>query len=177
MPVRFIRIVLTAALCLGLAACSGGPPEPPQAPLAGRSGNYNTQAVIRYKELSATAIIAQKTPESCSLNFTSPDSLKDMAFVFHRDSVDVSFKGSSFRFDPRSVPGGAVANVTVTAISKALQDDGITVNRTDQGTELTGMLGVGEFTLSLDPESGSLVKLSVPSEELEIEFQNFRFLD
>ena len=174
---RILRLIVAGVLCAGLCACGSAAPAEPVPPLAGHTGNYDTQAKITCGELSATATVSQESPDACTVTFTSPDSLEDMAFLFRQDSVDVSYKDLGFQFDPGSVPGGAIAKVMVSAVGKAMRDDGVTAESTEAGTELSGTLETGAFTLRLDPESGSPLKLSVPSEELEIEFVNFRFLD
>jgi hypothetical protein len=99
-----------------------------------------------------------------------------MAFVFHGDTVDLSYKGLSFSFDPQSLPGGAVAQIAVSSINRAMKDDGITMDYSAGALTLSGIMESGEFTLRLDKENGNLIKLWVPSEELEIEFANFTFL-
>lgn len=178
MPMRKIAaLLLVAAVSIGLlAGCGEKSPAKSEQPLAEHTGNYQTTANINYKDLKATAVICQDIG-SCSVSFTAPASLKDMAFVFGEDAVDVSYKGLGFQFDPQSLPGGALARIMTSSINKAMRNDGISVTLTDSGIDLTGMLDVGEFTLQLDRDSGNILKLSVPSEELEIEFLNFRFLD
>lgn len=141
------------------------------------TGNYYTAAKITYKELKARALISQETPASCSVVFESPQSLSDMAFVFRRDNVDVNYKGLSFTFEQDSLPAAAVAKLAVSAINRAMRDDGLEV-MLDNGTfEVKGMLESGEFILKINEETGSLMKLLIPAEELEIEFENFTFLD
>jgi len=140
------------------------------------SAQYDTTANITYGELGATATISQTTPTSCSVSFTAPDSLKDMAFTFTRDEVQVSFKGLSFAFDPSSVPGGAVANMAVSAINKVLLREDLDLDYTDGALSVSGNTDAGAFTLVLDPENGNMLSLSVPGEGLEIEFEDFRFL-
>lgn len=173
-----MRKLLTLLLSLALlGGCAAKPPAAPQSPLAGRSGNYETTANIVYRGLEATASIAQSTPESCRVAFSAPDTVEGMELTFARDSVGVAYKGLSFQFDPGSVPSGAVARIAVEAIGKAMRDEGVELRQTESGLELCGALDAGEFTLRLDAESGNLLKLSVPSEDLEITFENFRFLD
>lgn len=146
-------------------------------PLKGRTGNYTTTAKIGYRDLQATARISQESPSSCAVTFESPESLEDMGFIFREDSVDLSYKGLSVTFEPDTLPGGAVAKMAVTAINKAMKDDGLTVAMTDGALEIRGMMESGEFILTINKETGNLMKLSVPAEELEIEFANFKFLD
>ena len=168
------KLCLLVALCAAVL-CACGNPQPAN-PLPKQSGNFETAAEIRYKELKATASVSRETPDSCTVVFASPPSLKDMSFVFRRDSVDLSYKGLGFRFDPDSLPGGAVAGLTVSAINRAMSDDGLTLDYADGKLGITGIMDSGEFHLLLDQQSGNLLKLSIPAEELEIAFVNFHFL-
>lgn len=171
-------LLIAILVFAGLSACSRQTPvRTPVNLLTEHSGNFDATANITYKELRATATIVQETPRACSVTFSSPASLKDMSFVFREGVVDMAYKGLAFTFDPQSLPGGAAAKIAVAGINRAMKDDGITVDYTEGILSLSGIMESGEFSLRLDPESGNLMKLSVPAEELEIEFINFTFLD
>lgn len=172
----FKLLVLLCGFLLIFTSCSQKNKKPEDI-FAGHTGNYSTSAKIAYKELKATARISRETPVSCSVVFESPESLKDMAFVFQRDSVDLNYKGLSFNFEQDSLPATAVAKIAVSAINRAMRDDGLSVALDGGVLEITGMLESGEFILRVNGETGSLMKLLVPAEELEIEFENFTFLD
>lgn len=174
---RITGILVTICLCLLCLTGCGSKAEEQSTPLKKHSGNYSSTANITYKELQATATITQESPQSCAVVFSSPPSLKDMAFVFHKDNVDLNYKGMSFSFNPNSLPGGAVAGMAVSAINTAMRDDGLQVELADDALEVSGVMQSGEFKLRLDAKNGNLLKLSVPAEELEIEFVNFQFLD
>lgn len=175
---RFTAFVFSAILPLLLiTGCSDNPLAQISSPLEKHSGMYDATANISYRGLDATATISQTTPDRCSVQFSSPASLQDMAFVFTEDSVDVSYRGLSFSFDPGSMPSAAISKLAVSAINSSFLDENIELTRTDSGILLDGVSDGGEFTLQLDGESGNFLKLSIPSQELEIEFENFRFLD
>jgi len=140
------------------------------------SSQFDTTANISYNGFNATATISQQTPLSCQVVFSEPESLKDMAFSFAQDKVEVAYKGLAFSFDPSSVPGSAVAKMAVSAINKVLGKEGVQVNYTEDALEVSGETEAGAFTLLLDPENGNMMKLSIPGEQLEIEFENFTFL-
>lgn len=142
-----------------------------------KSGNFETTANIKYKEIEATAVIKQESPKSCSVTFSSPPSLKDMEFNFHSEGIDLTYKGLSFTFDPSSLPGKAVAEIVVKSIQKAFKNENISLDFKDDVITIAGVLESGEFILTLDAQSENLLKLSIPGEELEIEFINFKFLD
>jgi len=170
-----ITLLICATLLLTLVSCSR--PKTPENLFEEHSGNFDTVANISYKELSATARITRETPRSCSVTFTSPESLSDIAFVFWDDRVELNYKAMSFAFDPNSVPGGAVARIAVGAINTALDGRGLAVEYTDNALTLSGALDSGSFTLRVDQNDQSLLKLSIPDQQLDIEFVNFSFLD
>lgn len=170
------RLFLWGTALLLLCGCAGeAPPAAPSSPLAGRSGNYQAETVIRMPGLSAAATISQ-SPQERRVTFTSPESLAGMEYRFDGDSVDVLYRGLSFSFDPQSVPAGSAAGVVAKAVEQAVMDDGITIAQTDTGTALGGMLDAGAFTLLVDPD-GVPCKLLLPDRDMEIEFGNFRFFD
>jgi hypothetical protein len=173
---RFFVMLLGAVLLVSMAACSSGV-IPPKNPLDEQSGNFDTIANISYKELSASARITRENPRSCSVTFTSPESLADIAFVFWGDKVDVNYKALSFTFDPNSVPGGAVASITAGAINAALSGRGLEVDYIDGALTLSGTLDSGDFSLRVDQNDGNLLMLSIPEQRLEVEFVNFTFLN
>lgn len=137
------------------------------------SDSFEATAIIRYKDFNANAVIHQDT-QACSLSFTSPDTLKDMSVTYGSKGVDLSYKGLSFTFDQDSIPGGAVAQMTMTAIGEAIrgQSEAKVANGTAQ---YTGTTDAGNFTLTAD-ENGRLLYLSIPQAELEIEFVEYAAL-
>lgn len=172
----YVLLVLLIGMVLLFSAC-GGKAKKPEDIFEGRSGNYSTAARISYKGLNAQAAISQETPASCAVAFTAPASLKDMAFVFRQDSVDLSYKGLRFRFEQASVPLAAVARLAVSTINYAMRGDGVEAARVGDAVEITGIQENGSFLLRVDAETGRPIKLLIPAEELEIEFDNFTFLD
>lgn len=138
------------------------------------SDTFEATAVIRYKDFDATAVIHQDA-QACSLSFTTPDSLKDMSVTYGDAGIDLSYKGLSFTFDPSSIPGGAVAQMMMSAIGEAIRG-GVEVDLKDDAALYSGVIDAGPFTLTADKETGRLLYLSVPRAELEIEFTEFTIL-
>lgn len=174
-----LRILTRAvsALCLAgtLAACNA-PAAEPRSPLAGHVASYEASVQFSGKNLDATGSVSQQLPGECSVRFTAPASLDGMVFAFRDGGVEVVYKELSFPFSGDGFPGGAAAEILVEAIDAAIAGDGVTYSEAD-GPELSGSIDAGPFTLSLDPETGSPKKISVPTAELEIELRDFRFSD
>ena len=170
------RLLPVMLACL-LLFTSCGAKQAVKNPFKGKSGNFITAAAIRYKGLEAIATISQVEPSSCSFVFEAPRPVAGMSFVFSQDDVDVHYKGMNLIFARDFMPYGAVANVTVQALGKVINDEELTVNAESDTPEIRGMAQTGEFILKIDRDTGEIAKLSVPAQELEIEFHNFRFLD
>ena len=163
------------ACILLFAAC--GAHRPVKNPFKGKSGNYITGATIRYQGLTALATVSQAEPSSCSFVLESPKHLAGMGYVFRQDDVDVNYKGMSFTFVRDFMPYSAVANITVQALSRVINDDELTVTAENDEHKIRGTVETGEFILTIDRDTGEIRKLLVPAQEIEIEFHNFRFLD
>ncbi|WRS27622.1 hypothetical protein U6B65_00425 [Oscillospiraceae bacterium MB08-C2-2] len=174
-----IRLLLLALLVLltGTGCAKKQDTQKPSPDVsAALNAPFSTSANISYKELAATAVLSRETPQACTVTFSSPASLKDMSFMFTQDLVTIRYKGLSFDVDPADIPTSNAARIAVAAINKVTSDQGLTVDYTDTALAFSGVMESGAFTLKLDRENGSLLKLSVPSEELEIEFVSFEFL-
>jgi hypothetical protein len=172
-----LRKVLLTAFCFLLVFTACGA-LPVKNPLRGRSGNYVTAADFTYKEHEFAAVISQETPSSCVVAFDFPNTVAGLEIVFQKDDAKINYKGLSFTFDRESMPPGAAANVAVTAIGAAMTGESLEIFRKDDNhIEIAGMTENGEFKLVAERKTGELIKLSVPAQELEIAFNNFRFLD
>jgi len=140
------------------------------------SSSFETVANISYKSLKATARISQKSPGECIVTFSSPDSLKDMKLYYTSDKLSVSYKGLSFDFNPQEMPDSAVAGLIVKAFNNAVNSEGVKVKFEENAFVLEGNMNASTFYLKLDSKNSNLLKLVVPSEELEVEFVNFKLV-
>lgn len=180
--VDFMRrsAILLAVLALGaallLGSCSSKN-EPPRAdPSDTLNKPFESTVSIRYKELEATAKIAKQAPGYCKINFTGPKALQDMAVEFTTDQVNISYKQMNAAFNPSSIAGSAVSKMLVSAIDTAAKEDGVRVEYKDSVLIVTGQMENGEFTLSIDPQNGNLMRLCVPADDFEAKFADFSFI-
>lgn len=175
---RLFPALIAACTCLMLAGCGDKSAVSADEAriLSGLSSPFHTSASIRYGSLTAETTVARDSPLSCTVVFTAPESLRDMAYTFREESVELSYKGLQFSFDPSGVPDRSAAKAMVSALAAATQGTLTQARRQGNELEAQGTGPRGLFTLLLDAESGALIKLSVPQEELEIIFSDFSFL-
>ena len=173
---RWIGIFLVILCCAGFWGCekkaSQGQIHPSQVE-SQLTNPFESTAKISDQTIEATAKIVSEEPRSCTVSFTSPESLNGMSFIFLKDQLTVDYNGISFHLDPQNLPGGAVANMVVSALNAATEPQGVHVELKENCIEVTGLIESGEFLLKLDPQSGNFLKLSIPASELEVEFLNF----
>ena len=139
--------------------------------------SFETTARVKYRELEAVMKLYKKPMNCAAVTFEAPDSLRDMKMTFFTDRVTFSYKDLSFDFVPDSVPGKAASKLVVDAVNAALADEGVKVERQEGRLLVSGQLDGGEFLLTVDAESGNILKLSIPESELELEILNFKILE
>ncbi len=177
MKLRILSGIL--ALCLLLAGCAGAGKKNTQA--AKKTAEkldaaFESNLEIKLGDLQAEAIFTRQSPGSCTVRMLAPESLKDTELVFTEDKVNISYMGLSMSVDPASVPGSAAIKLLISALDTTLKQEGVDLEYDNRVLTASGKAGTGEFIFKIDPEKGNLLNLSIPDEQLEIEFKNFKFL-
>ncbi len=139
-------------------------------------GAYNTTANIKYRDITAQAVFTKDAGGTATVTFTSPDSLKDIKFVYTEQLVTVSYKEMEFSLDPNSFLASSVTQTVISSIDMVTRQNGVRVQLKESGLCVTGEMETGNFELVLDKESGNALRLNVPQDELEVEFVNFSFV-
>jgi len=174
---KILLCTITFLLLLVMASCQRAQTKlKPEDITKNISSSFETVANISYKSLKATARISQKSPGECTVTFSSPSSLKDMKLNYTSEKLSVSYKGLSFDFNPQEMPDSAVAGMIVKAFNNAVNSEGIKVKFEDNAFVIEGSMNTSTFYLKLDSKNSNLLKLEVPSEQLEVEFVNFKLV-
>lgn len=167
-------------LCLGMTAC-GKTNEDVQSHyenlLSTLDNPYETTAKIKYKDIEATARIHKKSPGYCIVEMGGSALLDGLNFLFEKDSMTVDYKGMKVTMDPADLPDSAVAKLLISAIDQAAKKDGVSVSFEDAALVISGETADSTFYLRIDATDANVMTLSVPAEELEVEFVNFSFIN
>ena len=140
------------------------------------TGPYNTTANIKYKDITAQAVFTKDDGGTVTVTFLSPDSLKDIKFVYTEQLVTVSYKEMEFSLDPNSFLASSVTKTIISSIDMVTKQNGVRVQLQDEGLMISGEMQTGTFQLVLDKKSGNALKLQIPQDDLEVEFVNFSFV-
>ena len=180
LAMRLGAVAAALLLCLGLTAC-GKANEDAQSHyenlLNTLDNPYETTAKIKYKDIEATARIYKKTPGYCIVEMGGSSLLDGLNFLFEKDSMTVDYKGLKVTMDPAQLPDSAIAKLLVSAIDQAAKKDGVSVSFEDTALVISGETADSTFYLKIDAADANVMTLSVPAEELEVEFVNFSFVN
>ena len=116
--------------------------------------------------------LTRLTTGTLSLDIDEPETLKGMTMQWDGETVSVKMYGLSFGLDPAAVPETALGRSLLAALDAALHPSG-EGKVTENGLVTNGEAAGGAFTITSDPETGSLLSLELPSAQLKATFTNF----
>lgn len=178
---RVISLLLAVLLSVSvLAGCkeasTGGEAALSEAQISEKlQTDFASSAKIKYKGIEAEAQI-KKEGGGCTVDFTAPENLAGMQFDLSDEKLGISYKGFHVDIDPNSAVGGAVVKLLVKALTTAAEKNGVDISVEKDVVEIVSNQQSFQFSLRLDGESGNILNLQIPDEELDISFENFTFL-
>ncbi len=164
-----IGIIGAAVLLLVCFACgrSGGEEDLPPADM---TKSFTAKADIHFGEIAATASINRIGDGVYDVTLISPEALNGMKFQYNGSDISISYLGMSVALADDSLLANAMTSAIVKAVDMAARDQGITMKKSGDAVILQGNNDNGAFELRLDKKTGSLLKLEIPSMELECTF-------
>jgi len=171
------RFLMAMVFAIVLTGCSRIPGLPFEDGLDKMNESFESDIQIQSGELYAAARLI-RVPEGFTMTFTHPDTLRGMEMVMAEGGLDIRYRGLDFTFSSAMAPRGSIPRLTSNVISSLLQREGITSRDLGDNTLLAdGRIGADAFTAKLDNQTGAIIKLSIPSRNLEISFDNFMFIE
>ena len=180
LAMRLGVVAFVLLLCMGMTACNKTNEDVQshyESLLNTLDNPYETTAKIKYKDIEASARIHKRAPGYCIVEMGGSSLLEGLNFLFEKDSMTVDYKGMKVTMDPAELPNSAIAKLLVSAIDQAAQKDGVSVEFEDTALVISGETADSTFFLRIDATDANVMTLSIPAEELEVEFVNFSFIN
>ncbi len=167
---RIVPAVLCGTLLLFLCACGkgGAPSTPPAFP-----ERFSADAAVCMGEYTILSHI-DYAPDDMELTFQSPEALKKLTLKCAGGTCSVAYDGLSLNLDIGKLPQAAFARVIDQAMIQCLSGAGVTTEFTGIEWIYKGETGLGAFELAQDPDTGALLRISCPDDELTIDFSNIQ---
>lgn len=172
---KHVSIIFAAVVLFFLfAGCSN---QPSQESVIQQLTNFSCKADITYGEFTASADVTRQADGQTTFVITEPESLKDMTFLFRDDQVSISYKGLTIDVEPTSFLASAAGSALVHSIDQTLKSENLQIVQKEDVLELSSKSFSGNYTMQLDKTTGALLKLLVPSLDLECDFSDFQPLN
>lgn len=181
LAMRLGVVAFVLLLCMGMTACNKTNEDVQshyESLLNTLDNPYETTAKIKYKDIEARLPeFTRGRPGYCIVEMGGSSLLEGLNFLFEKDSMTVDYKGMKVTMDPAELPNSAIAKLLVSAIDQAAQKDGVSVEFEDTALVISGETADSTFFLRIDATDANVMTLSIPAEELEVEFVNFSFIN
>lgn len=174
---RLSALSVLLALCLLSVGCNH--PKTTAPPIA---TGFSCAAAGTYRGEEVAGTITRTAAGLLTISLTAPEELEGLSMVWDGETVTLKLLGIEWAISPDTIPEAALGERILRTLDAVvygesegdsiLTDDGRL--KTVGSASDTATADTAAFTLYSDPESGALLSLEVPSEELTLAFSEFQ---
>ncbi len=168
---------LMCLLVLLLAGCQKVQPqvdwEKRALELVGKS--FETTVQLTYGEISATMELKRELPDGYTILFHSPPSLEGIQLEAQGEDLLFRYGEMELASSWDQMPAGAVVKVLREAIQAVESGENLQTVPQDSTVAISGRLDSGDFTLTVDGESGAFLSMTALDGELTLTFEDFSY--
>lgn len=162
------KIIAAVIAVLMLCACSAEPPKTSERLI---TDGFLADVEIKYGTLEATAQLEKQNDNYISLTLSQPAALSGMRFEYENGSFSCSYKGIEMDFDNTDETAMSVGGAVIDVINQLCSGELEGANN-DGVVEFSGNSIAGEFFAVIDPDSGAVKSIKIPSKQLECVFSS-----
>ena len=130
-------------------------------------GTYHGESVAGSVQRSSAGLL--------TLTLTQPEELNGLTMTWDGQTVTLEMLGIKWSLDPETVPGAALGKRLLQALDAVVYQPAEGILTEDGRCKTIGELEGGvSYTLYSDPETGALLALEIPTEELSLTFTDFK---
>lgn len=163
-----LAVVLLLTGCGGQGGGGTAPSQPDTL-----SNQFSCVADIHYNELDIKANVVSPSPGLYTIEVLEPASLKGLKVEWTGQQIQLGYLGLSVGIDPATLPDSLFGSILIDVFNKAAAKDGMSIEAGENELILHGKTDTGDFTVSMDRQTGALKSISVPSAGLEAQFSEF----
>lgn len=131
---------------------------------------------IEIKDFSADANLTYRSSASATLEITSPKDLETLVFNLEGEELSAKYKGLDFPLADTNGQAVSAARLIFSAIANAGNSKNAQIDKERDEFTVSGSVLSYNYEMEFDRMSGAIKSFTVPSQDLEVEFENFRFL-
>ena len=170
---KVISVFLALFIALIPVSCAenGGENTLPQT-----SRPFSAVLDIEIKDFSADAFLTYRNSASATLELTSPKDLETLVFNLEGEELSAKYKGLDFPLADTNGQAVSAARLIFSALANAGNSKDAQIDEDRDEFTVSGSVLSNNYEMEFDRMSGAIKTFSVPSQDLEVEFENFKFL-
>lgn len=162
-----LSLVVTA--CVLLFGCARKQETPPIMDENLPNG-FSATVTFTVSGVTAVADIERSASETLTLTLTEPKSLYGISFILDKETAKATYKGMELDLGSDGLITKLAVSSMLKAVNAVLEEKNIKAKRVENAIIVSGTKENMDFTATLDPKTGMLVSLSIPSLDLNASF-------
>lgn len=134
---------------------------------------FTAEAAITSKDFEGKAKISRLGGGMWEIEFSEPDTLSGIKLAFNGDELSASYQGLSFSVPEEILPSKPIFTKLFESIDRSAEGE---LPYSEQEGILTyeGELeNIGKFTISTEKETGNLMNVKIPYDNVVVEFTDY----
>ncbi len=134
---------------------------------------FSCVADVHYNEMDIKAKVTSPSIGQYTIEVLEPASLKGLTVGWNGEEIQLGYLGLSIGIDPATLPDSLFGSILIDVFNRTAAQEGMSIETGENELVLHGKTDSGDFTVSMDRETGALKSVSVPSVGLEAQFSEF----
>ncbi len=139
------------------------------------SSPFVATAEIKLGEVTALVDINRTEAQMMSFSIIEPSYLRDAVISYDSEKINVSYKGVGVDIADNGVIMNSILGLAIDTINSASIDNGLNISMDEGSITVMGENHNGEFALTLNEDTHSILHISVPDLDFECAFTDFIF--
>ncbi len=137
---------------------------------------FSAELDIEIKDFSADAILTYRNSASATLELTSPKDLETLVFNLEGEELSAKYKGLDFPLADTNGQAVSAARLIFSAIANAGNSKDAQIDKDKDEFTVSGSVLSNNYEMEFNRMSGAIKSFTVPAQDLEVEFEDFKFL-
>lgn len=138
---------------------------------------FQSKGKISYKGVEAEITMDRSADGCYQIAFLEPSPLKGCTISTEGNRVSITYQNMTLEMTSDEFFNSSAVKMVISSINRVTSGYGFHVSMEDHQLSVSGLGETGEFSLLLDPDNSNILSIKIPSEDFEMQFENFKFLN
>lgn len=169
-----ILLFLSLTICVCCFVSCSQNSQSPTIPSTDRPFSSNVK--ISYKDLSYSGFLTFRNSASATLEIDEPKSLEGLIFTLSSGELSAKYEGLDFPLDTLDSRAKTAAEMIFKGLASAGVSSEVKINESKNEFSVSDKIYSQNYEMNFNRKSGAIKSFSVPDLNLNVTFENFKFL-